>query len=489
MKLGKLLEKCKVIAIHGDRDVDVKNITSDSREVKTGSLFIAIEGINTDGHDYIGKAIEQDVLVVVYDKPIFEEYFSRVTYIQVEKSSEALAQIASTWFDNPSEKLNLVGITGTNGKTTIATSLHNTFMSFGYGSGLLSTVANYVNETRYPTTHTTLDPISLNSFLRKMVDAGCQYAFMEVSSHAIAQKRVEGLHFKGGVFTNLTQDHLDYHKNMLEYRNVKKSFFDNLPKDAFALTNIDDKNGLVMIQNTKAKKYSYSLKNIADFKARIFEKHFNGTDIEINNKSLSVQFVGTFNVYNLLAVYATSILMGQDSDEVLRVLSSLKPVSGRFQTIHSSKGFTAIVDYAHTPDALNNVLNSIHEVLDKQGKVITVVGCGGNRDKTKRPLMAREALELSNKAIFTSDNPRFEEPQDILNDMTEGLSDEELASSLTIVDRREAIKTACALAQKGDVVLVAGKGHEDYQEIKGVKHHFDDKEELEKIFNANNSKK
>ncbi len=487
MKLSNLLEKCKIISIHGEKDVEVESITSDSRQVKEGSLFVAVEGINTDGHDYIGKAIEQDVLVVVYDKPIFEEYFSRVTYVQVENTSVVLAQIASAWYGNPSEKLNLVGITGTNGKTTIATLLHNMFRALGYGCGLLSTVANYVNETRYATTHTTLDPIMLNHYLRQMVDAGCQYAFMEVSSHAISQKRVGALQFKGGVFTNLTQDHLDYHKNMLDYRNVKKSFFDNLPENAFALTNIDDKNGKVMLQNTKATKYGYSLRNIADFKARIFEKHFNGTDLEINGKALSVQFVGTFNVYNLLAVYGTAILLEQDADEVLRILTTLKSVSGRFQTIYSPKGFTAIVDYAHTPDALSNVLSSIHEVLDKQGKVITVVGCGGNRDRTKRPIMAREALEMSDRAIFTSDNPRFEDPQGILNDMIEGLTDEERAASLTIIDRREAIKTACALAQKGDVVLVAGKGHEDYQEIKGVKYHFDDKEELEKIFHPNST--
>ncbi|MGI6048418.1 MAG: UDP-N-acetylmuramoyl-L-alanyl-D-glutamate--2,6-diaminopimelate ligase, partial [Petrimonas sp.] len=447
-----------------------------------GSLFVAVEGINTDGHDYIGKAIEQDVLVVVYDKPMFEEYFSRVTYVQVENSAIALAQIASQWFGNPSEQLKLVGVTGTNGKTTIATLLHRMFRKLGYGAGLLSTVANFVNDDSYPTTHTTLDPITLNSFLRKMADAGCEYAFMEVSSHAIHQKRVYGLHFEGGVYTNLTQDHLDYHKNMLEYRNVKKAFFDALPETAFALINADDKNGSVMLQNTKAKKYTYSVKGLADFKARIFEKHFDGTEIEINGKQLIVQFVGVFNVYNLLAVYGASVLLGQEPDEVLRILSLLKPVAGRFQTLRSPKNFTAIVDYAHTPDALTNVLNAIHEVLDQKGDIITVVGCGGNRDKTKRPLMAREAVELSNKVILTSDNPRFEEPQDIIDDMIAGLDDEQRRTTLSIIDRREAIKTACTLAKSGDVILVAGKGHEDYQEIKGVKHHFDDKEEVEKYF-------
>lgn len=482
MKLTQLIEKCKVVAIKGDKNREVASITSDSRTVQSGSLFIAVEGICTDGHAYIGKAIEQDAAVVVYDKPMIEEYFSRVTYVQVEDSAVALAMIASEWFGNPSEQLSLVGITGTNGKTTIATLLHHMFREVGINAGLLSTVANFVNDTSYPTTHTTLDPISLNSLLREMVDAGCEYAFMEVSSHAIHQKRVHGLKFAGGVFTNLTQDHLDYHKNMLEYRNVKKAFFDQLPASAFALTNIDDKNGPIMLQNTRAAKHMYSLRSMADFKARIFEKHLDGTDIEINGKELVVQFVGVFNVYNLLAVYGAAVLLGLESDEVLRVLTLLKPVAGRFQTIRSPKKITAIVDYAHTPDALTNVLNAIREVLNNKGNIITVVGCGGNRDKTKRPIMAREAAQASNKVILTSDNPRFEEPQAILDDMIAGLSEEEQAAAITIVDRREAIKTACALAQPGDVVLVAGKGHEDYQEIKGVKHHFDDKEEIEKIF-------
>lgn len=482
MKLNKLIFGCKVVAIHGDEGVDVKNITSDSREVKKGSLFVAVEGINTDGHDYIGKAIEQDVLVVVYDKPMFEEYFSRVTYIQVENSAVALAQIASQWFSNPSEDLKLIGITGTNGKTTIATLLYELFRKLGYGVGLLSTVANFVNGKKYATTHTTLDPITLNSYLRKMADAGCEFAFMEVSSHAIHQKRTYGLKFEGGIFTNLTQDHLDYHKNMLEYRNVKKLFFDSLPKTAFALTNSDDKNGMVMLQNTKAEKKTYSVKSLADFKGKIIEKHFDGTEIEINGRNLVVQFVGTFNVYNLLAVYGASILLGQNEEEVLTKMSLLLPVAGRFQTIRSGNGVTAIVDYAHTPDALANVLQAIHGVLNQKGNIVTVVGTGGNRDKTKRPLMAREAVEQSNRVILTSDNPRFEEPEDILADMVAGLSEQQKMSTLTIVDRREAIKTACALAKPGDVVLIAGKGHEDYQEVKGVRHHFDDKEEVEKVF-------
>ncbi|MDD4416766.1 MAG: UDP-N-acetylmuramoyl-L-alanyl-D-glutamate--2,6-diaminopimelate ligase [Proteiniphilum sp.] len=482
MRLNKLIDKCNVIAIRGNAGTEVDSITSDSRKVTQGSLFIAVEGICTDGHSYIGKAIEQEAAVVVYDKPMIEEFFSRVTYVQVENSAEALAQIASEWYGNPSQQLKLVGVTGTNGKTTIATLLYKLFRKLGYPAGLLSTVANYVNDEQYATTHTTLEPITLNAFLKKMVEAGCEYAFMEVSSHAIHQKRVHALNFAGGIFTNLTQDHLDYHKNMLDYRNVKKAFFDSLPAEAFALTNIDDKNGQVMLQNTSASKYTYSVKNMADFKARIFEKHFEGTDIEINGKELTVQFVGVFNVYNLLAVYGAGILLGLYPDDVLRVLSLLKSVAGRFQTISSPQKITAIVDYAHTPDALSNVLDAIHGVLDKKGRVITVVGCGGNRDRTKRPLMAREALKLSDRAIFTSDNPRFEEPEAILQDMLDGLSEEEKNGVITIVDRREAIKTACALAQPGDVVLIAGKGHEDYQEIKGVKHHFDDKEEVEKLF-------
>ncbi len=481
MKLETLIKNCNVVSVKGDIQIEITGITSDSRTVKKGSLFVALEGICTDGHAYIGKAIEQEAAVVVYDKSMIEEFYSRVTYVQVEDSAVAVAQIASEWFGNPSSQLKLVGVTGTNGKTTVATLLYEMFRSLGYPAGLLSTIANFVNDTRFPTTHTTLDAISLNSMLRKMVDAGCEYAFMEVSSHAIHQKRIYGLEFKGGIFTNLTQDHLDYHKNMIEYRNVKKAFFDTLSDQAFALTNIDDKNGDFMLQNTKAKKYSYSLKKMGDFKARIFEKHFDGTDIEINHRPIVVPFVGVFNVYNLLAIFGATVLLGIDEEDALRMLSALKPVTGRFQTLRSPQNITAIVDYAHTPDALANVLNAIHEVLNNRGRVITVVGCGGNRDKTKRPIMAREAAEGSDLLVLTSDNPRFEEPEDILHDMLEGLSEEQRRNALSIVNRREAIKTAYALAKEHDVILVAGKGHEDYQEIKGVKHHFDDKEELEKI--------
>lgn len=482
MELNQLLLNTKIISVHGDRDIDVKEICSDSRRVEPGFLFVAVAGICTDGHDYISKAIEKGATVVVYDKAMIEEYFSRVTYIQVEDSAKALAEIAAAWYDYPSTELQLVGITGTNGKTTVATLLYNTVRKLGFAAGLLSTVCNYVNDEAYPTSLTTLDAISLNRYLRKMVDAGCEYAFMEVSSHAIHQHRTHFLEFVGGVFTNLTQDHLDYHKNMLDYLNVKKQFFDNLPKSAFALTNVDDKNGRVMLQNTKASQYTYSVKKLGDYKARIFEKHFDGTDIEINDKELTVQFVGVFNVYNLLAVYGTALLLGLPADEVLVTLSALQPVAGRFQTIRSSNDVTAIVDYAHTPDALINVLEAIHQVLNNKGEIITVVGCGGNRDKTKRPIMARESVERSNKVILTSDNPRFEEPQDILNDMLTGLTHQHQQQTINILDRREAIKTAINLAKPGDVVLIAGKGHETYQDIKGVKHHFDDSEVVGECF-------
>ena len=482
MNLKKLLKNTKVISTHGDMNISVKEICDDSRKVKPSFLFVAVAGICTDGHDYISKAIEQGATVVVYDKPMIEEYFQRVTYIQVENSAKALAEIASTWYGHPSSKLKLIGVTGTNGKTTIATLLYDTMKKLGYSVGLFSTVCNYVNEEVYPTSLTTLDTLSLNKLLSKMVAAGCEYVFMEVSSHAIHQNRIHFLDFDGGVYSNLSQDHLDYHKNMLDYLNVKKSFFDNLPKSAFVLTNIDDKNGRVMIQNTKATTYTYSVKKLADYKGRIFEKHFDGTDIEINDRELTVQFVGVFNVYNLLAVYGVADILGVATEELLVTLSSLKSVAGRFQTIRSSNNVTAIVDYAHTPDALTNVLEAIHEVLSSEGELITVVGSGGNRDKTKRPIMAREAVEGSDRVILTSDNPRFEDPQEILNDMLIGLNEEQKRQTLNILDRREAIKTACNLAKPGDVVLIAGKGHEDYQDINGVKYHFDDKEVVEECF-------
>lgn len=482
MKLQDLVSNIQadILSIHGDENIEVKGITSDSRKVSEGSLFIAAQGVQVDGHEFIAKAIESGAKAIVFDQDI-ETSESGVTYIRVKDSADAIGKIASAWYGNPSRKLKLVGVTGTNGKTTTATLLYRMFRQLGYGAGLLSTVCNYVNETEYPATHTTPDPVTLNEFLAKMVDAGCEYAFMEVSSHAIHQKRISGLDFAGGIFTNLTQDHLDYHKTMQEYLKAKKAFFDNLPASAFALTNVDDKNGSVMLQNTKAAKHTYSVRSLGDFKARIIEKHFDGTAIEINGRELEVQFVGVFNVYNLLAVYGATVLLGQDIDKVLVVLSTLRSVSGRFETIRSKDGFTAIVDYAHTPDALTNVLNAIHDVLDGNGHIISVVGCGGNRDKTKRPIMAQESVRLSDQVILTSDNPRFEEPQDIIDDMVAGLDAIQKKKTLCIVEREQAIKTACALAKSGDVILIAGKGHEDYQDVKGVKHHFDDREIVKSI--------
>lgn len=481
MKLQDLLRDVDVIDIKGDANAEVNGISTDSRKAKDGSVFIALKGVQVDGHQYIENAIENGAKIIIFEEEI-DTLKPNITYIKVKDSADATGKIATHWYHDPSSKLKLVGVTGTNGKTTTATLLYDTFRKLGYRVGLLSTVCNYVDGKPYHATHTTPDPISLNEMLAKMVEAGCQYAFMEVSSHAIHQKRISGLKYVGGIFTNITQDHLDYHKTMAEYLKAKKMFFDNLPDTAFALTNMDDKNGLVMLQNTKAKKKTYSVRSLADFKGKIIEKHFDGTSIEINGKELQVQFVGVFNVYNLLAVYGASVLLGEDPEKILVILSTLKPVSGRFETIRSKDGYTAIVDYAHTPDALTNVLEAIHEVLEGSGRVITVVGCGGNRDKTKRPIMAREAVRLSDQVILTSDNPRFEEPQAIINDMADGLNKEQMRKTLCIVEREQAIKTACTLAKDGDVILIAGKGHEDYQDVKGVKHHFDDREIVKNIF-------
>jgi UDP-N-acetylmuramoyl-L-alanyl-D-glutamate--2,6-diaminopimelate ligase len=481
MELQELLSGIAVVEITGDNRLDITGIVSDSRKAVEGSLFIALKGVQVDGRQYIDNAVSLGAKAVLFESNI-EKFKAGVTYVRVKDSSDAIGKIATKWYGNPSEKLKLVGVTGTNGKTTTATLLYRLFRNLGYGAGLLSTVANYVNEEKYPATHTTPDPISLNAMLAKMADAGCEYAFMEVSSHAIHQKRIGGLTFTGGIFTNLTQDHLDYHKTMDEYLKVKKAFFDELPVSAFALTNFDDKNGLIMLQNAKARKQTYSVRTLADFKARIIEKHFDGTSLEINGRELEVHFVGVFNVYNLLAVYGAAILLGQQPEEVLLVMSTLKPVSGRFETLRSPEGYTAIVDYAHTPDALTNVLEAIHETLEGRGRVITVVGCGGNRDKTKRPIMAREAVKLSDQVILTSDNPRFEEPEAIINDMADGLDSTQMKKTLLITDRSQAIKTACTLAKTGDVILIAGKGHEDYQDVKGVKHHFDDKEAVMEIW-------
>lgn len=477
MVLEELIKGLKTVSVCGQTDIEITGVNIDSRRIKEGHLFIAQRGTQVDGHKFIPKAIELGAQAVLCEV-LPEEKAEGVTYVQVESTEDVAGKVATIFYGDPSRKLKLVGVTGTNGKTTIATLLYNMFRKLGYKCGLLSTVCNYIEDEAVPADHTTPDPIELNYLLSRMVDAGCQYAFMECSSHAIAQKRIGGLDFAGGLFTNLTRDHLDYHKTFENYRNAKKAFFDQLPKTAFAITNADDKNGMVMVQNTKATVKTYSTRTMADFKAKILECHFGGMYLEIDGREVGVQFIGKFNVSNLLAVYGAAVMLGEKPENVLLVMSTLKSVSGRLDPIQSPEGYTAIVDYAHTPDALENVLNAIHEVLEGKGHVITVCGAGGNRDKGKRPLMAQEAVKQSDKVIITSDNPRFEEPQDIINDMLAGLDDQQMKKVVSIVDRREAIRTACMLAQKGDVILVAGKGHEDYQEIKGVKHHFDDKEVL-----------
>jgi UDP-N-acetylmuramoyl-L-alanyl-D-glutamate--2,6-diaminopimelate ligase len=448
-------------------------------------LFVAVRGVTVDGHDYIEKAIEKGATAILCEHiPNNVRQFA-CTFVIVKDTSEALGIVLDTWYGYPSSRLTLVGVTGTNGKTTVATVLYNLFRQLGHKAGLLSTVCNYIDDEMLPATHTTPDPVSLHGLLAQMVEAGCEYAFMEVSSHAIEQKRISGLHFRGGIFTNLTRDHLDYHKTVDNYLKAKKKFFDDLPEDAFALTNIDDKSGNVMLQNTAACKLAYSLQTIADFKGKIVESHFEGTELIINGKEVNVRFVGRFNAYNLLAVYGAAIALGKSPEEVCIALSALHPVSGRFETIRSPKGFSAIVDYAHTPDALTNVLKSIREILDgSTGRIITVVGAGGNRDKGKRPLMAKEACRLSDMVILTSDNPRFEDPDEIILDMVAGLNDNERMETLCITDRAQAIKAAIHYAKKGDVILIAGKGHEDYQEVKGVKHHFDDREKVRDIFKS-----
>ena len=484
MILSELLRDIKPIAIVGATDKDIAGVEIDSRKIAAGFLFAAIRGTQADGHCFIDKAIEKGaVAVLCEDMPAVPH--PDITYIQDESSEDAIGPIATTFYGYPSKKLKLVGVTGTNGKTTIATLLYNMFRLMGHKCGLLSTVCNYVEGQPIPADHTTPDPIAHNQLLAKMVDAGCEYAFMECSSHAIAQKRIGGLTFTGGIFTNLTRDHLDYHKTFKNYRDAKKAFFDSLPKTAFAITNADDKNGQVMVQNCKARIKTYSIRKVADFKARILECHFEGMYLDIDGQEVGVQFIGKFNVSNLLAVYSAARMLGKEREEILVTLSTLKSVSGRLEPVYSPDGFTAIVDYAHTPDALENVLSAIHEVLNGKGHVITVCGAGGNRDKGKRPLMAQEAVRQSDKVIITSDNPRFEEPDDIIADMVAGLTPQQLKKVVKITDRREAIRTAAMLATKGDVILVAGKGHEDYQEIKGVKHHFDDKEVLRETFGIN----
>lgn len=480
MKLQNIIQGIEIIEINGSVTTDITSVHIDSRKVTEGGLFIATRGTQSDGHTFIQGAIKAGATAILCEEMPKEMNEKQVTFIRVSNTEKIAGKVATQFYGNPTSQLKLIGVTGTNGKTTIATLLYQMFRQMGYKVGLLSTVCNYINEKAVPATHTTPDPITLNSLLAQMVNEGCEYAFMEVSSHAIAQNRIAGLTFTGGIFTNLTRDHLDYHGTVENYLKAKKLFFDNLPKDAFAVTNLDDKNGLVMTQNTAAKVVTYSQRNLCDFKGRILEHHLEGMIIDFNDKETAVQFVGKFNASNLLAVFATAVMLGQETDEVLRVMSMLKPVSGRFEAIRSPKGYTVIVDYAHTPDAIANVLGAIHEILNGNGEIITVVGAGGNRDKGKRPLMAKEAVKGSTKVIITSDNPRFEEPADIIQDMLQGLSDEEQEKVLTISDRREAIRTACMIAKSGDVILVAGKGHEDYQDIKGVKHHFDDREEVKK---------
>ena len=482
MKLNELLKYVKPLCIIGDTDKEIMGVNIDSRKIEKGHLFVAIKGTQTDGHKFIPKALELGATAILCED-IPEEKTDGITYIQVASTEKSVGPVATVFFGEPSKKLKLVGVTGTNGKTTIATLLYNMFRKFGHKCGLLSTVCNYIEDEAIPADHTTPDPIELNHLLHQMVEAGCEYAFMECSSHAIAQPRIGGLKFAGGLFTNLTRDHLDYHKTFENYRDAKKAFFDSLPKDAFAITNADDKNGSVMVQNCKAKIKTYSTRTMADFRARIIECHFEGMYLDINGHEVGVQFIGKFNVSNLLAVYGAAIMLGKKPEDILVILSTLKSVAGRLEPIRSKEGVTAIVDYAHTPDALENVLNAIHEVLEgKSGQIITVCGAGGNRDKGKRPLMAQEAAKQSDRVIITSDNPRFEEPQDIINDMLAGLNAQQMKKTVSITDRKEAIRTACMMAQKGDVILIAGKGHEDYQEIKGVKHHFDDREVVREIF-------
>ena len=491
MKLLDLLQDIEVVRIIGNANTEVTGIQSDSRRIESGNIFVAQKGTTVDGHMFIAPCIAQGAGVVVMDDATHMPTADTegVCYVLVKNSDEALGKMAHTWYGKPSQQLKLIGVTGTNGKTTTATLLYRLFKTLGHKAGLLSTVINYVDDEAIPSTHTTPDALSLNALLAQMVAAGCTYAFMEVSSHAIAQSRIAGLEFAGALLTNLTRDHLDYHKTFDHYRDTKKLLFDRLSKKAFAVTNYDDKNGLVMTQNTQAKVYTYSTRSMADFRGKILEESFEGmllrmqSNIGTVNTEVFVPLVGRFNVSNLLLIYACGVALGVEPLEVLRILSSLPAVNGRFETIRSDKGWTAVVDYAHTPDAVENVLKTINEIVNSNAtkqsgpaQVITVVGCGGNRDKGKRPIMARIAFEQSTVLILTSDNPRDEEPQDILREMAAGLTSEELQRVLIIEDRASAIKTACTIAQRGDVVLVAGKGHENYQIIKGVKHHFDDHE-------------
>jgi UDP-N-acetylmuramoyl-L-alanyl-D-glutamate--2,6-diaminopimelate ligase len=478
--LKDILYKVAIESVTGSTDIAIHKIDFDSRKIEENDVFIAIRGTLSDGHNYIEKAIELGATAIICDT-LPENVEKGITYIQVKDTNTALAFMAANYFDNPSGKLKLVGVTGTNGKTTIASLLFQLFQKAGFKVGLLSTVKIMVDETEYKATHTTPDSITINDYLNKMIEAGVTHCFMEVSSHGIHQKRTEALHFVGGIFTNLSHDHLDYHPTFAEYRDVKKSFFDSLPKTAFALSNIDDKNGAVMLQNTVARKFTYALKTYADFKAQILESQLSGLLLKINDNEVWVKLIGTFNAYNILAIYGTAVELGLDGLETLRLLSDLESVSGRFQYIVSGGNVTAIVDYAHTPDALENVLKTIDDIRTKNEQLITVVGCGGNRDKAKRPIMAQIATNLSDKTILTSDNPRNEDPEVILNEMEEGVEPHNYKKILRITDRKQAIKTACQLAQTNDIILIAGKGHETYQEINGVRHHFDDMETVKEI--------
>ncbi|WP_299056347.1 UDP-N-acetylmuramoyl-L-alanyl-D-glutamate--2,6-diaminopimelate ligase [uncultured Polaribacter sp.] len=481
-ELKHILEKVDVAQIIGAANVRINNIEFDSRKCKEGSVFVAQKGVTVDGHLYIDKAISLGVIVVVCEV-VPEQINREVTYIQVPDANVALAIMAANFYENPSSKMPLIGVTGTNGKTTIASLLYQLFKKAGYKVGLLSTVKVLVNDDVYEATHTTPDSIAINSYLDKMIVAGVDFCFMEVSSHGIHQKRTEGLTFAGGIFTNLSHDHLDYHETFAEYRNVKKAFFDGLPKHAFALTNIDDKNGDYMLQNTKAKKYSYALKTVADFKAKILEKQLSGTLISVDGTEVWTKLIGVFNIYNLTAIVATAKLLGLDTMQILTIVSELESVSGRFEYVVSNEGVTAIVDYAHTPDALKNVLETINDIRTNNEKLITVVGCGGDRDKTKRPKMAHIASQLSDQVIFTSDNPRTENPQTILDEMEAGVAAENYKKTITILDRKQAIKASCKFSEPKDIILIAGKGHENYQETNGVRVHFDDLETVKNCFN------
>ena len=481
MNLDGLFDSIKIQSLKGNRNVEVNNLHFDSRKVQKGDLFVACRGTISDGHKYI-EAVEKQGANVIVCEELPQVSNAETTYILVEDSLATLSQLAHNYYGKPTENIQLVGVTGTNGKTTIATLLYKLFKNLGYKVGLLSTVCNYVDDKVIPSTHTTPDPLQLNALLAQMVEEGCEYCFMEVSSHAIDQKRIGALDFKGGIFTNITHDHLDYHKTFDNYLKVKKTFFDQLGKKSFAITNADDKNGKLMLQNTKAHKFLYSTRSFADFRCRILEKHFTGMLLEIDDVEIWTNFIGDFNAHSLLSVYGAARLLNQSKEEVLTAISELKSVDGRFESIISPEGVMAIVDYAHTPDALKNVLESIDVLRTRNEQVITVVGAGGDRDKTKRPLMAKISAELSDKVILTSDNPRSEEPDKIISDMKEGVDASNQRKVLAISDRKEAIRTACMLAQKNDIILVAGKGHEDYQEIKGIKHHFDDKEVIREIF-------